>query len=225
MINRFRNSRACLIVILSISILDTQIAAQAGGQEPDSAVTGATQAGTAATSDDITQLQQLIQSRPDVLEALRDFLIQRLHQEGSAIDDQSVTDQMLYARLQSDPQFRNAAVQWLVDQGTISPETAKGLMTSSGSAGVPSNARLPQGTSATEPGAAPEVTLNQPSETRLGPSKPTAPTREQRFDDSALNPKTVPQNNPVSWSTVYRRLVHSISGAAQDPKAVRLRYL
>jgi protein involved in polysaccharide export with SLBB domain len=218
MINRFRKSRVFLVAILFVSILETQTAAQAVAQEPDSAATGTTQARTAATPDDVTQLQQLIQSRPDVLEELRDFLIQRLHQEGSAIDDQSVTDQMLYARLQSDLQFRNDAVQWLVDQGTISPETARGLMTAGGAAGVPSSARLPEGTSATEPeaahegtlnqpgaapegtlnqpGAAPEGALNQPGETMLGPSKPTALTREQRFDDSALNPRTVPQKNP-----------------------------
>ena len=146
MINRFRKSRVCPGRNTFVSILETQTAAAGSRRkQPDSAATGTTQARTAATPDDVTPLQQLIQSRPDVLEELRDFLIQRLHQEGSAIDDQSVTDQMLYARLQSDPQFRNDAVQWLVDQGTISPETARGLMTAGGAAGVPSSARRRRG--------------------------------------------------------------------------------
>ena len=210
MINRFGNSRICLALILSISILDTQAAAQTTAQageqqQPDSSVAGTTQAGTLPTSDSMMLLQQLIQSRPDVLEELKDFLIQRLHQEGSAIDDQSVTDQMLYARLQSDPEFRNAAVQWLVDQGTISPETAKGLMTSVGAASLPSRTQPPeQETSAMEPGVTPEGAVNQPGEVPEGipnqpgetKSKPTALTREQRFDDSALNPKTILQKNP-----------------------------
>jgi protein involved in polysaccharide export with SLBB domain len=165
------------------------------------------------------QLQQLLQTHPEVLEELRDFLIQQLQQEGSAIDDQSVTDQMLYARMQSDPRFRNAAVQWLVDQGTINSETARGLMISSRVAGIPSKVRLPeeQG-SATELGAASEATLNQPGYSGLAVSKRTAPTREQPFDDSALNPKTVPRKNPYPDLPSARALYKQFP---DQPKALK----
>ena len=186
--------RGCFVAVLCICSLLTQTFAQSGSGAPPAGVPSES---SGSYADPTAQLQQLIQTNPEILDQLRDFFIQKLHEEGSAIDDQSVTDQMLYARLRSDTQFRNAAVQWLVDQGTISPETAKGLITSGAQTGAPSRYATPEEQiSAGEEEPATEGTVTQKGYPGPGASKAATPTREKPFDDSAINPRTVPQKNP-----------------------------
>jgi protein involved in polysaccharide export with SLBB domain len=154
-----------------------------------------------------SQVQEFLASHPEVVEQLRELLAKQLQQEGSAIEPQAISDAMLIARLQSDAKFREAAVRFLVEQGTIPESQAKDLSrrlaSSMGAAAVqpeeaePSEAAQPAETPSALPveaGAAskPRATLrpNQPNQ----PSQPNQP--EQRFDDSVLNPLTVKQQNP-----------------------------
>src|SRR5271166_6441527 len=171
------------------------------------------------------QVQAFLQNHPEVVGALKTLLARRLQQEGSAIDPQAITDEMLAARLESDAGFRETAGRYLVEQGTLTEEQAKALFAQRGTAGEPS----PTGTSpmAREVEAYPSSrsvgatrTEEMPSgyppsqsvgatrteelpsvggtraTARAGSAAPLPGAGEQRFDDSVLNPKTVAQSNP-----------------------------
>ena len=85
------------------------------------------QSGTAQgiSSEQMSQLQDFLDSHPEVMQALKTLLAQQLAEQGSAIDEQSITDKMLYARLQSEPQFRADALRLMVNSGYITDEQAK----------------------------------------------------------------------------------------------------
>ena len=173
--------------------------------------------------DPTAQLQELIQTNPEILDQLRDFFIQRLHEEGSAIDEQSVTDQMIYARWRSDTAIQECSSEWLVDQGTINPETAKGLMASSAQRAPlqicnAGRANLGRRGSASDRGDGDAERL-----CRTGRSNPRSPTREKPFDDSALNPKTVPQKNPYPDLPSTRALYTQFPERTIKLKAIWLR--
>ncbi len=92
------------------------------------------QSGTAQgiSSEQMSQLQDFLDSHPEVMQALKTLLAQQLAEQGSAVDEQSITDQMLYARLQSDPQFRADALRLMVNSGYITDEQAKKFAIQSG---------------------------------------------------------------------------------------------
>ena len=136
-----------------------------------------------------SQLQSLLQTHPDVVDYLKGILAQQLQQEGSALEPRAITDAMLAARLQSDAKFRTTAIRNLVERGTITEDQAKGILAH---AGEPSDS--PLASAETPKNASADVLPGLPA----GPISTAAPpiAREQRFDDSALNPRTVQQPNP-----------------------------
>ena len=73
-------------------------------------------------------LRNFLQNRPEVMDQLKLLLIQRMRDDGSLVDDQTVTDQMVYEHMQSDPEFRADAIHSLIDQGYISEDDAKALL-------------------------------------------------------------------------------------------------
>src|SRR5277367_1798420 len=77
-------------------------------------------------------LRNFLQNRPEVMDQLKLLLIQNMRDEGSLVDDQTVTDQMVYERMQSDPTFRADAIHSLIDQGYISEDDAKTLLPTAG---------------------------------------------------------------------------------------------
>ncbi len=72
-------------------------------------------------------LRNFLQNRPEVMDQLKLLLIQRMSDEGSLVDDQTVTDEVVYQRLQTDPEFRNDAIRSLVELGYISEDDARTL--------------------------------------------------------------------------------------------------
>ena len=192
--------RTSLSLILAVIVCCTAVAQTASPDVPSAA-------------------QTFLQSHPEVVNQLKGLLARQLQQEGSAIDEAAITDAMLAARLQNDATFREAALRVLVAQGTISEEQARGLpvqlgtaneqTTASGAAppgeGATSNA-IPAGEAvrpgdATRPGEAVRPS-DRPSTQVERPAPPGATSAargaqgQQRFDDSVLNPATVPQPNP-----------------------------
>jgi protein involved in polysaccharide export with SLBB domain len=134
--------------------------------------------GTSTNATNVA-IRNFLQNRPEVMEQLKLLLVQRLRAEGSLVDEQTITDQAVYDRMQNDPIFRAEAVRSLVQLGYISEDDARTLTgTEANAAGAE---EYPSGTTGTRPGTRP---------TRIGP-----PT-EQRYDDSALNPKTITTPNP-----------------------------
>ena len=124
-------------------------------------------------------IRNFLQNRPEVMEQLKLLLVQRLRAEGSLVDEQTVPDQAVYDRMQTDPAFRAEAIRSLVQLGYISEDDARTLTGTQTNAQV--GEELTGGAAVTRPGEKP---------TRLGPPA------EQRYDDSALRPKTVPKSNP-----------------------------
>ena len=73
-------------------------------------------AGTAASANDAGQrLVQLVSRRPEVAGLLKGYLAQRLTAEGVEVEEKSITNQVLFNRIQSDPVFARDASQWLAD--------------------------------------------------------------------------------------------------------------
>jgi len=153
-------------------------------------------------------LRNFLQNRPEVMDQLRLLLVQRMRDEGTLLDDQTVTNQDVYDRLQTDPDFRNDAIHSLVDLGYISEDDAKNLLApTEPGAGVTGQMQMearetPEGTQgALTRGGATTTTTAQGTTTGTRPNErlnrpSTVPPSEQRYDDSALNPKTRVKKNP-----------------------------
>jgi protein involved in polysaccharide export with SLBB domain len=162
----------------------------------------AAQTGSSTTQ---SQVQTFLQTHPEVVDQLKAMLARQLQQEGSAIDQQAITTAMLSARLESDANFRTTVLRQLVDQGTISEEQAKTLAAQPGSQredettsalGAAQSAEPMQTgeRAATRDERTPTLDDRNASASSGKASKP--PVAEPKFDDSVLNPRTVPQVNP-----------------------------
>ncbi len=84
-----------------------------------------------ALNDTSARLMQLLHNRPELAGLLKDYLAQRLRMEGVDIDEKSISGEMLYERIQSDPAFAKDASRWIADlaaQATASlqPEPNRG---------------------------------------------------------------------------------------------------
>jgi membrane-associated phospholipid phosphatase len=78
------------------------------------------------------RLMQLLRSRPELAAVLKSYLAQQLRIEGDEVDENSITNQMLYSRIQTDPQFAKDASKWLV---ALAAETSSSLQAPPSTAG------------------------------------------------------------------------------------------
>lgn len=140
------------------------------------------------------QIQSAIQNRPPLLVELRALLAQRLQGQGSSIDAQSITDDMLYAQLQADPQFRQAALQWMVDHGDMSEENARAIIsgTASPTGNAPALAAGPTGYPAPSTGPRPETIAPRPE--TLQQRMTAAPAATRPPSGTAAEPATSKSN-------------------------------
>jgi protein involved in polysaccharide export with SLBB domain len=158
------------------------------------ALAGQTSTNTAAaplSSAVESQAAAFLAAHPEVVDQLKSLLEQQLQQEGSAIDRGAISNSMVAAHLDSDPTFRAAAIQLLIERGTITEEQGREFMAEA-SASSPSSVGGEADTSRVSASSL-EQPVNRPALTR---SQLPAPPSAQRFDDSSLNPQTVPRNNP-----------------------------
>ena len=130
-----------------------------------------------ASSESQAEIQSFLSTHPEAVDQLKALLARQLQKEGSAVEAQAISGPMLSARMQSDAGFRSTAVQYLLDQGSITQEQAQTLL------GQVSDS--PPATTATAIAKGPGTGV-----------VPPAKSGEQNFDDSALNPRTVAQPNP-----------------------------
>ena len=68
-----------------------------------------------ALNDASARLVQLLRNRPEVAGLLKVYLAQRLRTEGVDVDEKSITNQMLFDRIQTDPLFTKDASYWLTE--------------------------------------------------------------------------------------------------------------
>jgi protein involved in polysaccharide export with SLBB domain len=179
---------------------------------PNSARAALTPTADEATANggDSSDLLQFVRSYPDVLVGIKRLMLERLREQGSLLDEQGISDRDVYRELESNPEFAGQVVKWLVDQGYASEEEGRSLQTTASAtqSGTPSVSQRgrEQSTTASGFGTAPrERTATGNRE----PSSREQMNREQPFDDSTVNPKTVRQTNPYpslpSTSDLYRQ--------------------
>jgi membrane-associated phospholipid phosphatase len=85
---------------------------------------GASLSRNAVTPEASERLMQLLRSRPELTAILKSYLAQQTRIEGSELEEKSITNQMLYSRIQTDPKFATDASQWLV---ALAAETSSAL--------------------------------------------------------------------------------------------------
>ena len=216
--------------LMAPGVSDTQSSSQQG-LSPVNPITS-----SAASSS--VALRNFLQNRPEVMDQLRLLLIQRMSDEGSLIDEQSVTDDAVYQRLQTDPTFKNDAIRSLVELGYISEDEARTLR------GTGPNATLPQQAEEREninpetvtPGAAgqgynPEGTPSGAAESGISGAGISGTRQAERttgtlgtqppqprYDDSTLNPKTINKKNPYPSLPSARDLYTQFP---QQPKTLK----
>jgi len=167
-------------------------------------------------------LRNFLQNRPEVMDQLKLLLTQRMQDEGSLVDDQSVTDEVVYERLQTDVEFRNDAIRSLVEQGYISEDDAKTLLASDRNGGPGSQgAELRENMNPENPGSATQGTIGEGTTAgapRQG-ERTAAPSASQpRYDDSTVNPKTLRKDNPYPSLPSTRDLYTQFP---QQPKTLK----
>ncbi len=228
----------------NIMVPNPQVGQQQGQQGSSSVTQTANVPGMTNSERYSVVLRNFLQNRPEVMDQLKLLLIQNMRDEGSLVDDQTVTDQMVYERMQSDPQFRADAIHSLIDQGYISEDDAKTLLPSAGnnpgyaqeyepreninpninSEMYPTNpADNNQGNVAgmgNEEGAAGTANGRTTTGTTGRPTTglSTLQPREPRYDDSQLNPKTLPQKSPYPGLPSIRDLYTQFP---EQPKSLK----
>ena len=131
------------------------------------------------SGDARVRLMQLLRSRPELAAVLKSYLAQELRIEGAEVDEKSITNQMLYSRIQTDPKFAKDASQWLV---ALATETSSSLQ-------APPSAAGSQNQDSKD-----SIVAEQPR-----PESPTAPSLEaQHTTGSARNAAVAEQSSTGS---------------------------
>lgn len=100
-----------LLLMLSL-ILNSRVEAEL--QSPQAQGVSVGEQATKANSPEGERLLQLLRSQPALVEMLKSFLADQMRASGAPVSRDQITAQMLYERLQHDPQFARKAAQWLV---------------------------------------------------------------------------------------------------------------
>ncbi len=72
-----------------------------------------------------TELRTYLSEHPEVASELKSLLADKLGEQGSAITAQSISDEVLIGRLQSDPAFRAESIRLMVNRGFITEAQAQ----------------------------------------------------------------------------------------------------
>ena len=81
-----------------------------------------------AAADSSAALRSYLGDHPEVASELKSLLADRLGEQGSAIDAQSITDEVLISRLQTDAAFRSDALRMMENRGYITDDQAQRWM-------------------------------------------------------------------------------------------------
>ena len=161
-------------VILALLLFLGQPTPQAFSQSPSSTAPSMQAQGSAS------ELVSFLSDHPEIASQLKPILASKLAQQGSAVDAQAVTDEMLASRLESDLSFRTDAVRFMIDRGFVTEEQAQRWLT--GARKTPSPV---------------EVAISGPTVgASTAPGTKAAAGANPVAEPAPLIPKTVPQKNP-----------------------------
>jgi protein involved in polysaccharide export with SLBB domain len=145
-----------------------------------------------------TEIQVLMQSRPEIANELKALVARQLQYEGSAIERQAITNSVVVARLESDAAFREAAITDLADKGMVSEEESRRLMAELGvergekAAGLPS-----EGISELHGATGDAEQLGRGPEVRQRSVAPNT-SSDGEVEQNLLNPRTIQRTNPYA---------------------------
>ncbi len=162
------------------------------------------------TNSSSAGLMQLLQSRPELAVLLKTYLMQRLQSKGAKVSLESVTDQMLYNRIHTDPVFARNASQWLAELAAQasailqSPATGDGIAEERTSHDAVTAVQDPA-----QPSLAPTFSENgqRPQPTRELTSSPSLPADIQEDATSIANSSAMPQVNRTEGASVTSKAI------------------
>jgi protein involved in polysaccharide export with SLBB domain len=74
----------------------------------------------AASALQSDQIIQLLHEKPELVVELKTLAVDRLNAQGMSVQEDSITDEMLFSRISTDPQFRASITVWLRARGYLS---------------------------------------------------------------------------------------------------------
>ena len=157
--------------------------------------------------DDGARLMQLLASRPELITLLKSYFAQTLQMEAAEVGDKSITNQMLFSRIQTDPRFAKDASQWLValaaetSQSLQAPLSVKGTNNQAAQASITAENR--------NPGV-------QSSSTSVSNDEPAAPIAAPVGGGTVSAPVPMPAINAETTNTSLRSLPKNL---LEDQKA------
>lgn len=112
---------AAVLMAVSLSFVTASAQNQAdvtslsGMGEPESA--SSVGPGSALTAD---QIIQLLHEKPELVIEMKRVAVERLNAQGMSVQEDSISDEMLFSRISTDAQFRSSITVWLRSRGYLS---------------------------------------------------------------------------------------------------------
>ena len=75
--------------------------------------------GQSSSAADTSWVVEFLRSRPDLMGEVKRAVVERLRQQGTAVQEDSISDKMLLERLEKDESARKAATEWLQSRGYV----------------------------------------------------------------------------------------------------------
>jgi len=188
------------------------------------------------TQTESQRLTMLLHDHPELVGVIKSYLEQRMRSKGEQVDPQSITDAMVFSRIQSDPAFAKDASQWLMSlaqstadvlrqplppqsSATVVEATGEPDAMASGTGNVVKADAAPtigvQQTASATPERRPETNYSVPANTSSAPNASSAPTVSSFEGTSMLKvtslPKYLLQDQEAFWTLPGRFRIPSLS--------------
>ncbi len=172
----------------------------------DTTQTTSTETGRISTAETnqnpMAELAAFLRDHPEVAAELKSILAMRLEEQGSAIQAQEITDELLIRRLQSDIAFRAEAVRLMSDRGFITEEQAQRWNPTANNA-------INRSDIGALPGPQPSQRTGVAAGQRANRAQGARNTSNPVAEPVPLVPSTIPQRNPYpglpSTADLYRQ--------------------
>ena len=108
---------ATALLLISAQAAQSQ---QAGGTSSLPEISTAGPAASRSTSLPAEQIIELLREKPELMIELKKVAAEKLQAQGVDVQEDSITDEMLYGRIASDAELRNSLTMWLRARGYVS---------------------------------------------------------------------------------------------------------
>ncbi len=115
-LSHIRKQCSLLLVCLLFCLQGLPVEAQVNNPQPGSST---------SAENSAAMLRTYLGDHPEISSELKSLLADRLGEQGSAIDAQSITDEVVISRIQTDSAFRSEALRLMVNRGYITEQQAQ----------------------------------------------------------------------------------------------------